>query len=91
MAGNSAFLLNGDGYLGKLLGFYKGCHVPFCVPRGNVGFLGKRCRVKRPHLTWRGEFHGSYGVVARSLEFLSSCVGGLGGPAHVSSGKSDLL
>ena len=75
MAGNSAFLSSGYGYLGKLLGFHKGCQISFQVPRGNVGFVGKRCSVKGPHLVWRGGFHGSYGVVLGSLGFLLSCVG----------------
>ena len=73
--GNSAFLSSGYGYLGKLLGFHKGCQVSFRVPRGNVGFLGKCCSVKGPHLVWRGEFHGFCGVVLGSLGFLLSCVG----------------
>ena len=62
-------------YLRKLLGFHKRFQVPFQVPRGNVGFLGKRCSVKGPHLVWRGEFHGFFGVVLGSLGFLSSCMG----------------
>ena len=73
--GNSAFLSSGYGYLGKLLGFHEGCQISFQVPRGNMGFVGKRCSVKGPHLVWRGGFHGSYGVVLGSLGFLLSCVG----------------
>ena len=74
MVGYSAFLSSGDGYLGNFLGFHKGCQVPFRVPRGNMGFLGKRCSVKGPHLAWRGEFHGFRGVVVGILGFISSCV-----------------
>ena len=65
-------------YLGKLLRFYKGCQVPFRVPRRNMGFLGKRCSVKGPHLAWRGEFRGFCGIIVGSLGFLSSCVGTCG-------------
>ena len=78
MAGNSAFLLSGHRYLGKLLRFQKGCQVPFPVPRGNVRFLGKRCSIKRPHLMWMGEFRGFCGIIVGSLGFLSSCVGTCG-------------
>ena len=88
--GNSVFLSSGDKYLGKLLGFPKGCQVPFRVPRGNVGFLGKHCSVKGTPLAWRGEFRGFCGVVPGSLDFVSSCVGP-GIPARVSLGKSELL
>ena len=47
----------------------------FQVPRENGAFPGIRCRIKGPHLVWRGEFRGFCGVVAGSLVFLSSCVG----------------
>ena len=59
----------------RLLGFHKGCHVPFLLPRGNVGFLRKHCSIKGPHLAWRGEFHGFCGVVVGSSRLLSSCMG----------------
>ena len=72
---NSVFLSSGHWYLGKLLGFHKGCQVPFQVPRENGAFPGIRCRIKGPHLVWRGEFRGFCGVVAGSLVFLSSCMG----------------
>ena len=75
MAGNSAVLSSRDGYLGKLLVFHKVCQVPFQVPRGNVGCLGKRCSIKGLHLAWRGEFRGFCGVVMGILAFLSSCMG----------------
>ena len=78
VVGNSAFLSSGHRYLGKLLGFQKGCQVPFPVPRGNVRFLGKHCSIKRPHLVWMGEFRGFCGIVVGSLGFLSSCVGTCG-------------
>ena len=61
--GNSVFVSSGDEYLGKLLEFHKECQVPFRVSRGNVGFLLKRCSIKGPHLTWRGEFCGFCQVV----------------------------
>ena len=79
LVGNSAFLWSGDGYLGKLLGFHKGCQVSFRVPKGNMGFLGKRCIVKGPHIVLRGKFRGFCGVVAGSLGFLS-LHGDLGDP-----------
>ena len=60
---NSVFVSSGDEYLGKLLEFHKECQVPFRVSRGNVEFLLKRCSVKGPHLTWRGEFCGFCQVV----------------------------
>ena len=50
----------------KLLRFYKGCQVPFRVPRGKVGFHGKCCSVKGPHLAWRGKFRGFCGGVEGS-------------------------
>ena len=59
---------------GKLLEFHKACQVPFRAPRGNVGFLWKRCSIKGPPQACRGEFRGFRGVVARSLGFLSNCV-----------------
>ena len=58
LAGKSEFLLSGDMYPRNLLGFHKGCQVPFQVPRGNMGFLGKRCSIKGPRLAWSGEFRG---------------------------------
>ena len=75
LSGDSAFLWSGDGYLWRLLGFHKGCQVPFLLPRGNVGFLRKHCSIKGPHLAWRGEFHGFCGVVVGSSQLLSSCIG----------------
>ena len=69
------FLLRQDGNLRKLQGFHKGCQVPFQVPRRNVGFLGKCCSVKGPHLAWRGEFLGFCGIMVGSLGFLLSCMG----------------
>ena len=75
LAGKSAFLSSGDMYPRNLLGFHKGCQVPFQVPRGNVGFLGKRCSVKGPPLAWSREFHGFCWGVLGSLGFLSSCMG----------------
>ena len=75
VAGNSAFLWSGDGYLRKLLGFHKGCQVPFRVLRRNMGFLGKRCNVKGPHVALWGEFRHFCLVVVGSLGFLSSCMG----------------
>ena len=74
MAANSAFISSGDVYLGKLLEFRKACQVPFRVPRGNVGFLWKHCRMKGPPQACRGEFHGLRGVVVGSLGFPSSCI-----------------
>ena len=75
LSGDSAFLWSGDGYLWRLLGFHKGCQVPFLLPRGKVGFLRKHCSIKGPHLAWRGEFHGFCGVVVGSSWLLSSCMG----------------
>ena len=75
LSGDSAFLWSGDGYVGRLLGFHKGCQVPFLLPRGKVGFLRKHCSIKGPHLAWRGEFRGFCGVVVGSSQLLSSCVG----------------
>ena len=69
------FLLSGDGYVGEHLEFHQGCQVPFHISRRNVVFLSRHCSGKGPHLVWRGEFHGSCGVVLGSLGFLSSCVG----------------
>ena len=80
MAGNSAFLSSGDGYLRKLLGFHKGFQVPFRDPRGNVGFLGKRCSVKGPHLTLRGEFCVFLWSCGRKLRVPLELCGGLGDP-----------
>ena len=73
MAGNSAFLSSGDGYLGKLLEFHEACQVHFQVPRGNVGFLWKHCSVKGPPQPCRGEFRGLCGALAGSLGLLLSC------------------
>ena len=39
------------------------------------GICWEMLQCKGPHLVWRGEFHGSCGVVLGSLGFLSSCVG----------------
>ena len=75
VVGNSAFLSSGDSYLGKLLGFHKGCQIPFLLPRRNIGFLGKHCSVKGPHLMWRGKFLGFCGFVVGNVRLLSSCVG----------------
>ena len=75
MVGDSGFLWSGDGYFGRLLGFHKGCQVPFLLPRGNVGFLRKHCSIKGPHLAWRREFRVFCGVVVGSSGLLSSCVG----------------
>ena len=87
VAGNSVFLSSGDGYLGKLLEFHKGCQVPFRVPRRNVCLLWKCCSVKGPHLACRAEFRGMLGVMVGTLGFLSSCMSTCW-TTHVSSGKS---
>ena len=39
------------------------------------GICWETLQCKGPHLMWRGEFHGSCGVVLGSLGFLLSCVG----------------
>ena len=39
------------------------------------GICWETLQCKGPHLVWRGEFHGSCGVVLGSLGFLLSCVG----------------
>ena len=59
---------------------HKGCPVPFCISRGNVGFVSRHCSGKGPHLMLRGESHGFSRVAAESLGFLSSCDGDLRGP-----------
>ena len=87
MAGNSAFLSSGDVYLGKLLGFHKGYQVPFPVPRGNVGFLGKRCSLKGPHLVWRGEFRGFWWSCGGKLRVPLELHGDLGDPLVFSLGS----
>ena len=68
------FLSSGYRHLGKILEFHKVCQVPFRVPRKNVCFLWKCCRVKGPPQEYSGEFRGLRGIVAGSLGFLSSCV-----------------
>ena len=78
MAGNSAFLSCGFGYLEKLLVFPKACQVPFWDPRGKVGFLWKHCSTKWPPQVCRGEFRRLRRVVAGSLGFFLSCVSTLG-------------
>ena len=40
VAGNSAFLSSGHGYLGKLLEFCKVCQGPFQIPREMWAFCG---------------------------------------------------
>ena len=52
------FLSSGDGYLRKLLGFHKGCQIPFRVPREKGAFPGICCSVKGPHLALKREFCG---------------------------------
>ena len=74
MSGNSAYLLGGNGYLGKLLEFHKACQVPFRVPRGKVSSLCNCCSIKGPPQQCRGEFRGLSGCVAGSLGFQLSCV-----------------
>ena len=81
MAGNSAFLSSGDGHLKKLLEFHNACQVPFRFPRGNMGFLWKRCSVKGPPQVCKGEFRGFRGVVVGSLGFLSRCMSTWGTPS----------
>ena len=68
------FLSSGYRHLGKILEFHKVCQVPFRVPRKNVCFLWKCCRVKGPPQAYSGEFRGLRGIVAGSLGFFSSCV-----------------
>ena len=68
------FHSSGDAYLGQLLEFHKACQVLFRVPRGNMGFLWKRCSIKGPSQACRGQFRCVRGVVVASLGFLSSCV-----------------
>ena len=67
------FLLSGDGYVGELLEFHKGCRVPVRVSRGNVGLLSRCCSGKGPHLAFRGESLGFPQGLVGSLGFLSSC------------------
>ena len=73
MLGNSVFLSSGDGYVGELPEFHKGCEVPFRVSRGNVGFLSRCCSGKGPHLLLRGESPCFPRVLVGSLGFFTSC------------------
>ena len=67
------FTLIGDGYVGELLEFHKGCQVPFRVSRGNVGLLLRCCSGKGPHLTLKEESRGFPRGLAGSLRFLLGC------------------
>ena len=74
------FLSRGDGYLRDIPELHQGFQVPFCISRGNVGFLWRHCSGKGPHLAFRGESRVFSRVVAGSLGFLSSCDGDLRDP-----------
>ena len=58
--------MSGDGYLGDLPELHQGCQVPFCISRGNMGFLLRHCSGKGPHLALREESRGCSQVAARS-------------------------
>ena len=84
------YLSSGVGYLRELLELHQGCHVPFCVSRGNMGFLSRHSSGKGPHLALRGESHGFSRVAAEDWGF-SRIAMGSSETCRVASEKSGLF
>ena len=54
------------------MGFNKGCQVPFCSSRRNVGLILRRCSQQGPHLDLRQEPQGSSPFLTRIAGSLQS-------------------
>ena len=86
-AGKLSVPLEWDWYVGKLFELHQGCHVPFRISRGNMGFLLRCCSGKGLHLAMTGEPRG----LSRGAEGFSSYNGVFRMPLILAQGSPIFL